>query len=652
MTWLTGTTTWANLAGDITRLICGEVASSGTGTNAATTAGGDQWVREFTRTVTDAVTNSTTTVTSATAAFTAADVGAHIYVTGLPTNSVIASITNGTTVVMSVAATASASGLTAQICHDTIRTKSALDVSTGSISNRCGYFANLGTQGMIAAGAAVTGGLSTVCRVTTGYTSDPSSSGFHRWIARINVQTANTVAGTYSNASIAYQVIDADSGSVLSNSTATPNSAGSTTIANGLVVSITDPSGILTVGTYFVRGFTSTYMRGIDLWPMLHRQGNTAPSFSVAPPGVNATDYDILTQACTPVSALTGIVADRGGLFHGLGIKTATGLGSGDLYTVSFSMALFKMRIFNSATNGLLSLDVGQSKVDTVNGNALRCAGGLRITNFCKMAVTSGSVTGSTVVQYWLSVKSDGIAFAFNADPGNTGKLGTAWVGAFTPSEATYDVFPMAFSSLVYDYTADMTSDAAHLGFQYSYLSLRRRQDGSEGTRDWQTKWMRCEHLNNTSFPGIYWSGTSYIDQTAPAVGTTSQAQLSAFVMAGFSYDNTTSNFPAMPARQNKPTPDGKWWLYSAQLGESGAASASWSEAGQSAEEGRWIRGTLTNRWYFIPGDGWASGDEFTDTGTSQKYLLLAPDYAGEGFGHRRRINSNSFQGGVAITEV
>src|SRR4051812_40247488 len=49
MTWVKGTTTWANLANDLTKLACGEIAD-GQGTP-VTVAVGDRWVREYDTTV-------------------------------------------------------------------------------------------------------------------------------------------------------------------------------------------------------------------------------------------------------------------------------------------------------------------------------------------------------------------------------------------------------------------------------------------------------------------------------------------------------------------------------------------------------------------------------------------------------------------------
>lgn len=638
MTWLSGSTTWGALPQKLAQLLCGEVADD----NAATVASGDRWVREFTRTVTDGVLNSTTTVTSATAAFTAADKGANVIGTGIPAGTTIATVTNGTTIVLSAAATATGSGVTLQIAHDTIRTASSADASTGAISNRCGYFGHMYHPGDVTTAAT---SRNTFCKVTSPFTSDPSTSGFHRWVVTVTVNTANSVSGNYSTASLNERIWDADSGVSVSNATRNPNSAGLVTGANGLTYTVGDASGTLLVSTVWQRGFSATYMYGIDLWKMLHRQGSTAPSFSVAPPGVAGTDYDIvrlpMPSSLTASSGITnatqfdtnvGAVYYTGNLFHGLGIKTATGLGSNPLYTVSFSMALFKGRIFYSGTNGILSLDVGQSMVDAVNsaGGGYRLIGLIgssRVASWIKCAATAGSVSSSTGIQYFISVKANGVIVVLNADPSATGKLGVAAICAFTPAESTYDVLPIAYTRTVYDYTADQSQTPLDaLASQHMYLWLRRHQDGSEGSRDWQTKWMRAD-LDNAFVPMV---GNPIRYQEAAGVVPT-----------------TNSASSGVPYRQNQPAQDGKWWLYGYQFGE-GTTAATWST--NATDEAKVLRGYWNSRFFFVPGGSWSSGDELSDTVSGQKYLLVMPDYLGVGY--RWRATSNTYQGGLAIAEV
>lgn len=625
MTWLKGQTTWVELPQKIARLLCGEVADDVPNTLSS----GDRWVREFTRNVTDGVLNATTTLTSATAAFTQADKGANMIGTGIPAGTVISSVTNSTTVVMSAAATTSATGVTVQIAHDTLRMPTTLDVSTGNISDRCGYF------NYCYSGPSDNNGVASreaVCKLTAPFSSDPSSSGFHRWAVTITVTTANTTPGNYSTAVVREQIVDADSGTLLTNANRSPNAAGLVTGANGLQYTVSDTTGTLLLNTVWQRGFTATYMYGIDTWPMLHRQGGTAPTFSVAPPGSAGTDYDIVRIASPSTVSLDqfNFFAGNGGgnLFHGLGIKTATGLGANPLYTFSFSMARFKGRIFANG-GGILALHVGQSMVDAVNGSVFRLVGSANVSlvsTWIRCAATAGSVTNSTAVQYWLSAKADGIVLVLNMDPGSTGKMGSAAICSFVASESTYDSFPVAYTATTYDYSVDQTGDAfTSLSAQYRYMALKRRQDGSEGSRDWQTKWQRKD-----------------LDQV-------NSTYVSSQLLAPMGMDSGTTNFgggPAAPIRQNKPAPDGKWWLYGFQYGEGG--SGGWG--GVSTDEARMVRGAQNSRYFWIPGDSWASGDELTDSVTSAKYFLVMPDYVG--VGARWRVASNSYQGGLAVAEV
>jgi len=634
MTWVKGLSTWANLSNDLTKLVCGEKADD----SAVTVASGDRWVRTTTRTVTDGVLNSTTTVTSATAAFTAADVGCYVIGTGIPLGTTIASVTNSTTVVLSVAATATNTGVTLQICLDTIRTKSALDVNTGNCSGRTGYFSLLttgnatGAQDMSAAG-------SSVCKVTTGFGVDPSTSGFHRWVVFITVTTANTTPGNYSTLRYAYYYYDADSNVLLSsNSNIAPNSAGSTgaSLPNGLVLSLTDPSGTISVNTTWSRPFTATYMWGIDTWPMLPREGATTATFSVAPPGSAGTDYDVIRQAA-PNNALVGLaVGTRGNWFQGLGCKTSTGA-NGSLYTASWSMALHKGRIFNSGTAGILGLDVGEVKVDTVNSNTLRCLG-LRTNTWCKPFQTAASVSGTSQVQYYMSVKADGIMLVLNGDPGASGKLATAFFGSLTPTETTYDLLPTCFNANYIDYTADTAADPSVVA-NFAYWGLRRMQDGSEGSRDWQTKFMRGEIMYRA-----YTAGASYTDITggSPQPGASSTSLLTQ--IGWYTGNGSAQPTEAYPTRMNKPSIDGKWWLFGYQYGEDG-----WGVVYATSEEYRLVRATCS-RFYFLPDDGWGSGDELTDTVSGIKYLLVKPDYSGPG--GRLRSNTSTFWGGIAVAEL
>jgi hypothetical protein len=123
----------------------------------------------------------------------------------------------------------------------------------------------------------------------------------------------------------------------------------------------------------------------------------------------------------------------------------------------------------------------------------------------------------------------------------------------------------------------------------------------------------------------------------------TGQSQLMALTSVGLAL---ASNFEiGVPARQAKPAPDGKWWLYVIPYGE-----GYWSPGSMSGyDENRFIRGQST-RWLFVPESNWATGDELTDQATGAKYLLVVPDYAN--IGGRIRSSTNVYFGGIAIAEV
>lgn len=568
MTWLQGTTTWGNLASDLTKLICGEMADGNGVTNST------PWLREFP-------------------------------------------------------------------AEDTIRTPVSKDVTTAGCSTRTGYFASLGPSSTSV--DPLTTVSNTVVKVVTPYTTIPSSQN-GRVAVRISL-TGNSSAGNYSTASVTVLVYDLDAGTTINN-TVTVNAAGNATLPNGLVVNVSDPSGIATSGI-FVRGFMTGYLYGIDPWPMLHRSGGTAPTFTVAPPGVEGADWAILTESYTNAVSPAGTL-DRGNLLHGLGIKTATA-NTGALYTVTHSMALIKCRVFASATAGVLSLDIGQSKKDTLNSTSTyRCLGGMRVTNWAKCFQTAANVTSTSNIQYFMSATADGIALVLNGDPGSSGKLGTAFIGAITPTDPTYDVLPVIFNWNILDYTVDQVGSDFAMGTQYPYWSLRRRQTGEEmsASRDWQTKWLRCEHLNNSGSISNY-GGLSFSDVTIAAQVNSSGGQALMLSAIGAATNSGGNTYTAL--RQNKPGPDGKWWLFGLQYGEN---YWSVSSNGATISEDRVVRGQMTNRFLYIPSDGWGVGDELTDTSSGVKYLLVAPDYAGQGFGSRARSAASTFFGGVAVAEL
>lgn len=645
MTWVQGVSQWGTLAYDLTRVIAGEVPDG----NAVTVAAADRWVRDQTRTVSNVTTAAgSVTVTAAAASFTAEDVTAFFTAPGVPAATTIGAVTNSTTVVLSAPATATATGVTAQVHQDAIRTPDHVNVDPGDMPNRCGYFASIanptGSAAMCgAATPAAAGGYATALRVTAPFTG---AGPYPRWLWRLVVSTANTVPGNYSTAVLTGTCLDLDGNTSFGhNSTYTPNAAGVFTGPSaGLQVAVSDPSGLLTVGTTLIRGFSTTYPGGVDLWPMLPRAAGD-PVFATPPPGVKGTDWDISRAATQYAYTANTSFNDRGSILYGLGIKTVAAL-TGARYTVKFPLALGKCRIFPNTSGGALSLDVGGGAKKDEAAAVIRLPQGARIATWARLFTTAATPAASTLVRYRMSVTADGIVAVFDADPGFTGKQATAYYCRYSPADTKYEALPMVFNWTSMDYTTDtQTGNNFYSGVQHMYWPLRRRQDGTaEGVRDWQTGWMRCEPMliggvtpnmngnavnditNSTSDASYTGSVNKIVNLGAPG--------MSSSLSGGFQFN--------APARQAKPAGDGRWCLYPVNLAE-----GDWYMS-YAVDEGRKMRGTL-DRFCYLPDDGWLPGDELTDLTTGTKWLLLKPDYMGTG----SRVKwGTPIYGGVAIKEA
>lgn len=575
MTWVKGTTTWANCVSDLTKLACGEIADG----SSVTVASGDQWIRE----------------------------------------------TGG---------------------QDLLRTPASKDVALGNMSTRQGYF-TLHTQ-TYTTGLADSGvPTRTVVRLTNIATSNPATTA-GRWIVSVRISVVNSVSGNYSTASLVYNVFDADTGTVITGSTASPNAGGVATLSNGMQVTVSDPSGFLQSSGGIVnysRGFSTTYVGGVDYWGIMYARRSGAATFSVNPTGTTVTDWDVVsipTGFASPDLSLT-----PGGIMKGLGIKTNTGL-SGSLYTCTWSAALNKIRLVagSGGTNGQINLEVfNGGDVDTVFQNPTYRTHGLTVSSWLRPYQTPASVTNASVIQYWMSVKSDKIVIVLNGDPAQTGKLTCNWVGTMTPQFTSYDKFPVILGSTVLDYTADNQAQSNFNAVtQFRANQEKKRQDGSESPRDWQTGWMRSDFASSTSGTDTFTelgvnsaTGTGFV--TLTPIGFTSSPSNTAAV--------NTACLVLPPARQMKPFPtDGNWWLYNAWFSDQNNLLAGTS----SLADVHFIpRGKVDGPWYFIPGDGWGSGDELTDTNTSKVYFLISADY--HRVGARLRTAANAFFGGAAILE-
>jgi hypothetical protein len=599
MTWLQGTTTWGNVETDLAKLICGEI-NDGVGAN----VGADAWVRDI------------------------------------------------------------------STSYATLRTPSAADATLSSLSNRAGYWALMASANS-GTGQPGASPLTTVCLQTGAISTSSPGTGaatHGRVLVCISVVTANTVASNYSTATTRENVFDADTGTSLFTNTRTPNSSGVITGYGGITYQITDPSGTLPVGAAFTRGFTTTYTYGIDWWPFYPNRTGTA-SFTTAPPGTVGTDYDIIDQVAgympnnsstiAPVST-ANTVFGIGCHFTGLGIKTSGGC-TGAKYTISsITVADQKIAIVKSVNggNGVLDLILGPAPVDSVAtttiGGGVRPSHASAIGNWLKFATTSGSVTNSMGIQYWMCVKPTGIVIALNADPGFSGKMGVAGVmKAQTVADATYDTSAWMAGVPSTDYTANnVTSQTVYMATQRAYFGKRRCQDSTWGSRDWQTGWMRSDMAVIAN--GI--NGVTY-GQYLPGGGQVVHAM-------GFEADpfnagiGVSANYnPITAAQVLRPNFDNTWWLYgfiyvedatglTLQFSTSGIAGTN-----TLAEQGSGgIRLTTADHFLMIPGNaGWGNGDELTDSVSGAKYLLINPDYSS--LPGKIRTANNTFFGGVAIRE-
>lgn len=583
-TWLKGTTTWANLSADLTKLMAGEI-TDGQGNTCAVA---DRWVRE---------------------------VGG----------------------------------------QDLLRSHASTDVALGDMSNRMGYFAlfgaaSLGSDDWHSARGAV-------ARVSNVFTSAPGSA--TRWLVALACTTANSVAGNYSTATLRYMIYNADTGVSISTTSVSPNAGGVATIANGLQVTFSDPSGFLAANQdYWVRQFDTTYMGGIDWHGPMYPMKSGSVTYSVAPVGgTPVTDWDYVDYATAwdnltmnSWTASDNIYVPRGGFGYGVGIKTNTGL-TGNLYTYSYSAAQHKVRFVSQsgASNGQVSLEFYQD-LGNDGGTYRRRMGYSR--TWLRPFQTSGSVVAGAPVQYWMACGAASVAIVVNGDPLYSGKLSMNMLGMLTPYMPTYDKFPSFVGQTAKDYTADLLSASRPDVFQrYSLWDQKKRQDGSEG-RDWQTKWSRCDfNLNSVTRAGspsgtgsITYSNPGYDAYGEPTMGSSGGRWL-------FLYGNNGADATALylntllPGVMNKPSPfDSKWWAMEIVAYDTPLHSGYQSNADSS----RAIRGVLKDVLFTSSG-GWASGDELLDTDTSKQYFLVQADYLG--FYYRIRVAANDFRGGIAILE-
>lgn len=606
MSWVKGTTTYANLVSDLTKLIAGEITDGGGNTVAA----GDRWIRDH-------------------------------------------------------------------AAQDLLRTPPALDLATGNVSNRAGYFAQLSQLNESASAGYVVAPTphKTVCRQTAVWSAKPTGIGAgNRWAMMVQVVTVNTTPGDYSTGRVTIYIHDLDAAAGTTSPTIfvgnlALNSAGTITISPGggsCTINLTNPTGTLELSS-FLRSYNTAYLGGVDWHGPFYWRRTGAPTFSVNPPGTATTDFDFdvafagvwgksasnTNGVSNSISAAFGWIPP-GGTGQGVGIKTNTAL-TGALYTLSWTMASMKIRML---TNALLAPNAGQ--VDLEYNGCLESDGTdwQRVGNFITMSwlrayLTPAAVTSGSLVQYWMSVKPDSIIVILNADPAQTGKLTIGGLGAFTSLKGSLDKFPWYVSGSTVDF-ATTASSGARFALPYTYRQLKSRQDGSESAyRDWQTGWGRCDFFGIQATTG----STSSAGVSDTDIGERNTRLVQA---VGFNQNvNPASSGQTpttVPTDSNKPNNiDGKWHLFGFMLSDRTFTGATNNEVGGiPINDDQTYRGYIggsatTCPFWWAPGTQWSSGDEITDGVTGATWFLVAADYPG--LVGRHIFTTNVGHGGLAILE-
>ncbi len=615
MTWLQGTSQWSDIADLITDLACGDAADD----TATFVDAADQWIREH-------------------------------------------------------------------ASQNLMRTPATEDVNTGTQTQRAGYFAlcsYVHTQSPNAYNF-----LESVCRQTAVWSGVPSGVSNNKWVLFVRVETANSTPGTYSTAQVRWAVADGDTGTLISSGTlASPDASGNVSITSGTrtcTFQCTDPSGTLVVGTLWMRAATSVYVGGIDSFgPLWNRRTGNA-TFTVDPPGTVTTDYvkDVDIPAITAAQGITcspSIYASGSstttffphGLWGGVGIKTVTALtggsvsGAGTPYACSWDMAYFKMRVIpgSGATNGQLNLEWGGSLAD--DGGTFRRIGGFLTSAWMVPFTVPGSVDPSSALQYWISVKPNKIIIILNGDPGDSGVLTDGGMWSFTPIDylaGSYDKFPFVVSKV----PSDSTTQPIAVLMQFTYMQQVWRQDGSE-SRDWQTGWMRYDSVHITSVAGT----------TTPAIGggidligvlTRFAASGNAITYSVPGYNTNDNNFDGhgsqiAPFESTKPNAiSGTWRMYGHPVADVPwwAGSSAGATTGNDPDVEReddlprgYVEATVDAPFLYLPGGNWASGDELTDTVSSNVFFLVRHAVGVEKAGILGAFGDSgaALAGGIAVLE-
>lgn len=560
--------------------------------------------------------------------------------------------------------------------YDLIRTPAALDINTGTLHMRAGYWTALSYRASLAPNSY--SWLQTVCKQTAIWSGVPTGIGANsRWTIVIGFGIANTVASNYSTARFSWVLYDADTGGVINSGTANPlSTTGDATLTVGgrtFGINVTDPSGIIPVGAMFYRSFTATYLGGVDWFGPYYCRRTGNPTFTVNPPGTAGTDYDTNVDIACAATAMgsAGVFGasqgtaistpyHAGGWLSGVGIKTNAGL-TGAQYAFSFNMALAKIRMWaaSGANNGQINCDYfGGGALDS--GTYRRMGGytdtATSTTNptgcWMRPFATPGSVLSSSQVQYWMSVKQNKIIIILNGDPGASGNLTNGGVFTYTPYDylgAGYDKFPVLVSRTATN--TNLAGDAIQFHKDGSYFIQAFHQDGSEA-RDWQDKWLRYDSGTNTV---TYANNQPSTDQIGILYPYSSTGVAPTTPVPGL-YDTSgsTGYGPAIaPLVSTKPNAiTGKWRMYGFTVEDRNWWNNFYGTQTNVAWEDDYPKGyvaaSVTSPFLYIPTGQFATGDELTDTVSGAKFFLCVHSTASGYFG---LLGAMTGGGGVAVLE-
>lgn len=506
------------------------------------------------------------------------------------------------------------------------------------------------------------------CRTST--IASALSSGT-RVLCKVTVTTPNSVAGDYSTLRFTAASWNMDTGALIASNTAqAPNSSGVLASTFGTltshVLTFGNPdTGIVPNGATWVRCFDTTYKGGIDAWPMWkHRQnGVTTTTYATPPPGTITTDYAIVEYSSfganavnTSAHTIASNASTEASFASGLGIKTATGLGSGALYeVVGWSCCRTRIRILggaNAVTAGTVDCEVHAGAANNPFSSTYGRVGGSRINQWLRAFKTSASVVNGDTIEYYVSVKADQIVVVLQGNPAATalGKLTVAGILAIRTDVDSGDHFPVMSSHFCNDYTADNTTvgtigHAKHLLFDQKGCDSPSRDVVVGSVRDWYTGWARPE----------LWKGT--FGQSGAATGFSDfSTSLNGAAWTGGKLSNTSGIWAGdIPVVSFKPNPlDSKWWLYPIGYIDAGIvnpAETNYVSTDPTAYQyKRMYRGATDESVCWLPDFGWSSGDELYEAATGKRWLLIKPDY--DGIAMRARYSANTFAGGYAILET